>query len=204
MKNRAKIGLVISAVIATMTTSTLPAFAEVTDYVTEKDGVKYEYSKVDILNSIINGTAQYERYKTENLYSLRDSMQGYIDANDIMNAIIQSEGSFDVDSYTESDIAKKITISGIKKVDKDGLTVEQTGHILEILEAGVLPGKDKVSVELVGITNPQDYEVKFKSEILILKDGKFIGMVDSGSTIDDISVVKKSTSTEDFEVVEIQ
>lgn len=204
MKNRAKIGLAISAVIATMTTSTLPAFAEVTDYVTEKDGVKYEYSKVDILNSIINGTAQYERYKTENLYALKDSIQGYIDVNDVMNAIIQSEGSFNVDSYTESNIAKKITISNVKKVDKDGATVEQTGHILEVIEAGVLPGKDKVSVQLVGVSNPEEYEVKFKTEVLVLKDGKFIGVIDSGATIDDITVVKKSTSTEDFEVVEIQ
>ncbi len=126
MRNITKRGLVISTMIGAITMSSLPAFAEVTHYITEKNGVKYEYTKDDLLNSIMSGTAQYERYKIENLYAVKDSVQGHIDIEDVMTAIMLSDGNFDVDVYTESKGARKIVLTDIKKVDKDGVSDSQT------------------------------------------------------------------------------
>lgn len=126
MKNKLIVGFI--AGIITIATTQAPAFAQVTDYVTEKSGVKYEYNKVEledsILENIMGGQAKlYNRYLTEELISLKDDISGYIDVEDvedyIIDAIMAGE-AFNVDSYTEGEDAKVIEIEDVIKIDKDG------------------------------------------------------------------------------------
>lgn len=115
--------MIFSIVVFTVLGSALPTFAEVVGYVTKKDEVIYEYDKSDLMRSLILGTKQAKRYESEELYAVKDDIQGYIDINDLMLAIITGDETFDVDAYTESDNAKKINIDNVKKIDGDGNVV---------------------------------------------------------------------------------
>lgn len=125
MKNNKKaICLAITAAI--LSTSVTPAFAKVVGYVTEKDGVLYQYDKTELKSSIIGDGALYAQYNDGKLKALLDDKNGYIDANDVRQYII-NEDKIDVDAYTESDKAEKSTITEaeVKKVDKDGNVIEK-------------------------------------------------------------------------------
>lgn len=124
MNKRIIKSLFVCVLTLLVVSTSIPSYAEVLSYITEKDGIKYEYTKFELINSIIMESAQYKRYQEENFYAIKDSVQGYIDAQDILMAIIMSDSEFDVDAYTESDVAKKITITNLKRVDEHGKTVE--------------------------------------------------------------------------------
>lgn len=99
------------------------ASAKVIGYVTESNGVKYEYSQEDLIESILGKTELYERYQRENLIALVDDKNGYIDAEDVINAIISATmngKNLDVSKYTESQSAKSIELKNVKRLDSNG------------------------------------------------------------------------------------
>lgn len=162
MKNNKKaICLAITAAI--LSTSVTPAFAKVVGYVTEKDGVLYQYDKTELKSSIIGDGALYAQYNDGKLKALLDDKNGYIDANDVRQYII-NEDKIDVDAYTESDKAEKSTITEaeVKKVDKDGNVIEK-------------PVEEGLKVESVSAINATQVEVKFSKAVdkaTLFADGK--------------------------------
>lgn len=101
--------------------------ARVIGYVTESEGVRYEYSQDDLIESIIGGTGLYHRYKGEKLIALRDDKNGYIDAEDVISAIVKATIGGErlmVDLYTESQVAKVIELEGVKRLDSSGEIIE--------------------------------------------------------------------------------
>ncbi|WP_438335170.1 hypothetical protein ACIR03_01495 [Clostridium cochlearium] len=149
MKNNKKaICLAITAAI--LSTSVTPAFAKVVGYVTEKDGVLYQYDKTELKSSIIGDGALYAQYNDGKLKALLDDKNGYIDANDVRQYII-NEDKIDVDAYTESDKAEKSTITEaeVKKVDKDGNVIEK-------------PVEEGLKVESVSAINANTISVTFE------------------------------------------
>lgn len=118
--------LSLAAATCVLATSATPAFAQVTGYVTEKNGIEYEYDSAELIASIMNGGSLYTRYLEEELVALRDDKKGLIDGQDVINAIMNSEGSFNVDNYTESGNAKPSTVVVDKKV-----SVDESGEVKE-------------------------------------------------------------------------
>ncbi|SQB34185.1 Ig-like domain-containing protein [Clostridium cochlearium] len=152
MKNNKKaICLAITAAI--LSTSVTPAFAKVVGYVTEKDGVLYQYDKTELKSSIIGDGALYAQYNDGKLKALLDDKNGYIDANDVRQYII-NEDKIDVDAYTESDKAEKSTITEaeVKKVDKDGNVIEK-------------PVEEGLKVESVSAINATTVKVVFNNAV---------------------------------------
>lgn len=152
MKNNKKaICLAITAAI--LSTSVTPAFAKVVGYVTEKDGVLYQYDKTELKSSIIGDGALYAQYNDGKLKALLDDKKGYIDANDVRQYII-NEDKIDVDAYTESDKAEKSTITEaeVKKVDKDGNVIEK-------------PVEEGLKVESVSAINAKQLQITFNNAV---------------------------------------
>ena len=115
--NKGKRTLVMCTVALTAIMSSVPSFAAIESYVTEKDGKKYEYKISDLKNSIIDDTDLINQYKAQTPIAIKDTKQGYIDYRDIVDAIIFATGKFDINEYTESSIAKKIELVDVTVVD---------------------------------------------------------------------------------------
>jgi len=127
-KYRKTISIILLVCMLILATGITPVFAKVTGYVTEKDGVKYEYNQEDLIDSIIEEGPAYQRYLTETLIAIKDNVNGYIDVDDVINAIVANslEGKIlDVDVYTESEDAKVVEITEVKHVDKEGNVEEK-------------------------------------------------------------------------------
>lgn len=109
------------------------AFAKVEAYVTQSNSSYYQYDMDYLIQSIINSatgsgsTALYERYQGERLVALKDHVNGYIDVDDVIDAIVREAiagRSLNVDQYTESEEARRIELSGIKLLDAEGNVIE--------------------------------------------------------------------------------
>ena len=132
-----KISAMILATLMTVS-SAAQSFAAVQSYVTEKDGIKYEYNVAHLraaaLANVLDpgSSALWNKYMGENLIALRDSVNGPISAaavrTALTDAIISGAGVFNVDTYTESAAAaaNPADVTGAKTVNEDGTVVDQT------------------------------------------------------------------------------
>lgn len=124
MLNAKKLKKIVSLSLAVGILSfSVGASAKAIGYVTRADGVKYEYCQEDLITSIIAKSRMYDRYRSESLLAIVDDKKGYIDADDVINAIVQASirgERFSVDAYLESDEAKRINLSRVIRVGPDG------------------------------------------------------------------------------------
>ncbi len=114
--NKTKAIGIIALTTAILAFAASPALAAVTGFVArDDDGVYYKYSYEELLDSYalkILGEpgGLYDDYAKKQVYALKDSVNGYIDYQDVLDhfARVMALGEkFDLDDYTESGKAKK-------------------------------------------------------------------------------------------------
>lgn len=158
------------------------ASARVIGYVTESNGVKYEYSQEDLIESIIEKTELYERYRGESLVALNDDKNGYIDASDVIGAIIDAAirgERFVVDRYTESEVARVIELEDVKRLSASGQVIPSDKTDLEISELYDESGNLVYMGEILdGL--PHGWGKAFYESGAMLYDGQWIGGESSG------------------------
>jgi len=106
--------LLLAAVILILAVS--PVQAAVSGFVArDNDGTYYKYPYKELLDSYAlkilgEPSSLYDDYAEKEVYALKDSVNGYIDYQDVLDRFAEAMAlgeSFDLDSYTESDRAKK-------------------------------------------------------------------------------------------------
>ena len=150
----------IAAATCMMVTSMSPAFAKVTDYVTQKDGKTYEYNVEELRKSIIDGTDLFKTFSAEDKVALLDDVQGYINYQDVVGAIIGTEDpEFDVNEYTESEVAEKSTVKPDFEVvvGDDGKLIVKPVKLT--IETVTVINATQVSVKFVGMVEVQTIDL---------------------------------------------
>ncbi|WP_438335169.1 cell wall-binding repeat-containing protein [Clostridium cochlearium] len=91
------------------------------------------------------------------------------------------------DSTDKTDLLKRIEAIVVEG-EEPGQKVKAT---MKVVQAGVLPGEDKVEVVLSEVENPEEYTVSFEGFEFSFKDGVFKGVVKTGTTVEQLSIIKK-------------
>ncbi|MEL5899860.1 hypothetical protein AAGC94_17590 [Clostridium sporogenes] len=91
------------------------------------------------------------------------------------------------DSTDKTDLLKRIEAIVVEG-EEPGQKVKAT---MKVVQAGVLPGEDKVEVVLSEVENPEEYTVSFEDFEFSFKDGVFKGVVKTGTTVEQLSIIKK-------------
>lgn len=121
-KNMKKVfSLILIAIMITVNIT--PAFAAITHYVVEKEGVKYQYDQKDLIESYYGDKKLYKDYLRGELKALLDDKNGYIDAEDVFRYIANTEKVY-VNNYTESKEARVVEVGNVININKDGNPIE--------------------------------------------------------------------------------
>lgn len=91
------------------------------------------------------------------------------------------------DSTDKTDLLNRIEAIVVEG-EEPGQKVKAT---MKVVQAGVLPGEDKVEVVLSEVENPEEYTVSFEDFEFSFKDGVFKGVVKTGTTVEQLSIIKK-------------
>lgn len=175
---------------------TVPAFANVSKYITQLDGIAYEYDyeqlKKSYTNSVLGlgGTELFQDYQQAGiLFAMYDDEKGYVDYENIRDAYTQAiltGSAFELNNYVstcgiEATMPEEVTVVSIVngKISKTTKAVEGTVGVKNFQTASSLEmGKILVIVELDSLT-PENYDVFVKDTKLNYNEaaGKFTGDV---------------------------
>lgn len=177
LKKTLSLALVTSTILASGTSS----LAAVEAYIAEVDGVKYEFNRDALMDSILDRimgkeSPMYDKYLRGNLVALRDDKRGIVDIKSVENYILDSIISgkeFDIDSFTEtSEDAEIIEIEDVKEVSLEGEVIEEPEELAPVL---VYEGETEVDVDFGADFEVPEVQVKGDRDVEITSAITFDG-----------------------------